>query len=156
MNSTNSLFMVMNNKTPNKGVNMKQFAKKSLVVTTIALVMSSGATTAFAEDASSPSTTVPKASSPKTESAQRAAFRTALQAYNKAKIEINKNFVAALKEANTARRTARESATTNEAKKAAQTAFSAAVTAAQDVRTAALASLGNPPVKPVQAGETNN
>lgn len=96
---------------------MKQFAKKTLVVTTIALVMSSGATAALAEDASSPSTTVPTASTPKTISAVRSAYRTALQAYNKAKIEINKNFATAMKEANTARRTARESATTKEAKR---------------------------------------
>jgi ABC-type multidrug transport system fused ATPase/permease subunit len=147
--------MVMNKKAPNKGVNMKQFAKKTLVVTTIALVMSSGATAALAEDASSPSTTVPTASTPKTISAERSAYRTALQAYNKAKIEINKNFATAMKEANTARRTARESATTKEAKKAAQIAFSAAITTAQNARTAALTALGDPPVKPVKTDDSS-
>ena len=115
---------------------MKQFAKKTLVVTTIALVMSSGATAALAEDASSPSTTVPTASTPKT-------------------IEINKNFATAMKEANTARRTARESATTKEAKKAAQIAFSAAITTAQNARTAALTALGDPPVKPVKTDDSS-
>lgn len=123
---------------------------------TIALVMSSGATVAFAEDATSPSTSVPTTSTPKTISAERSAYRIALQAYNKAKIEINKNFALAMREANTARRTARESATTKEAKKAAQIVFSAAITAAQNARTAALTALGNPPVKPVKTDDSSN
>ena len=41
---------------------MKQIAKRIITVTTIALVMTNGATAALAEDASSPSTTVPTAS----------------------------------------------------------------------------------------------
>lgn len=148
--------MVMNKKAPNKGVNMKQFAKKTFVVTTIALVMSSGATAALAEDASSPSTTVPTASTPKTISAERSAYRIALQAYNKAKVAIEKTFAEAMRTANATRRSAREAATTDAAKKAAREAFSAAIAAAQSARTSALTALGNPPVKPVKAGESNN
>lgn len=135
---------------------MKHFAKKTFAMATIALVMSSGATVAFAEDATSPSTSVPTTSTTKTISAERSAYRIALQAYNKAKIEINKNFALAMREANTARRTARESATTKEAKKAAQIVFSAAITAAQNARTAALAALGDPPVKPVKTNDSSN
>lgn len=134
---------------------MKKSVQKVLAVTAIALVMTNGATAALAEDASSPTTTVPAQSAPNANSAERSAYRLALQAYNKAKIEINKNFATAMKEANTARRTARESATTKEAKKAAQLAFSAAITAAQNARTAALTALGDPPVKPVKTVNNN-
>lgn len=134
---------------------MKLFIRKTIVASATAIVLSSGASAALADDASSTSTTVPATSGAKTVSAERAAYRLALQTYNKAKIEINKNFATAMREANSARRTARETATTKEAKKAVQTAFSAAVTAAQDARTAALAALGDPPVKPVKATTTN-
>lgn len=148
--------MVMSKKAPNKGVNMKQFVKKILVVTSIALIMSSGATAALADDASTTSTTVPATLGTKTVSAERAAYRLALQTYNKSKVAIEKTFAEAMRTANATRRTAREAATTNAAKKTAREAFSAAISAAHSARTSALAALGNPPVKPVKAGETNN
>ena len=143
-------------KPPNEGEIVKQFMRKTFVASATAIVLSSGATAALAEDASTTSTTVPATTATKTISAERTAYRLALQAYNKAKVEINKNFATAMRDANSARRTARESATTKEAKKAAQTAFSSAITAAQNARTAALAALGDPPVKPVKAPATNS
>ncbi len=134
---------------------MKQVMKKMVIASATAIVLSSGATAVHAADESTTSTTVPATAETKTISAERTAYRLALQAYNKAKIEINKTFANAMRDANSARRSARETATTKEAKKAAQTAFSTAVTAAQNARTAALTALGNPPVKPVKAGESN-
>lgn len=153
---------------------MKRLAKKSLVVTTIALVMSSGATVALADNSSS--TTIPTSSVPTSSTSvpkkhdeskptpeQRAAYVTAIQTYRvafqnyiKSKVAIEKAFAAAMRTANATRRTAREAATTDAAKKAAREAFSAAMTTAQSARTSALAALGSPPVKPVKAGESNN
>ena len=153
---------------------MKQLAKRTLAATTIALIMTSGATAALADNSSS--TTIPTSSVPTSSTSvpkkhdetkptpeKRAAYissiqtyRTALTNYNKSKVAIEKAFAAAMRTANETRRTAREAATTDAAKKAAREAFSAAMTTAQSARTSALAALGNPPVKPVKAGETNN
>lgn len=136
---------------------MKQIAKRIITVTTIALVITNGATAALAEDASSPSTTVPtSASVPKTVSGERSAYRTAVQNYNKARIAINKTFIDAVRSANETRRAAIQAATEKGARKAAQAAFSAALNAAQDARTSAFAALGNPPSKPTTSVPTTS
>jgi hypothetical protein len=163
--------MVNIKKSPYKGDDMKQFAKKTLAATTIALIMTSGATAALADDSSS--TTIPTSSVPtsvpkkrdevKPTSAQRAAYATALQTYraaltnyNKSKVAIEKAFGEAMRAANSTRTAAREAAVTAQEKKAIYTTFITAMSAAHAARSSALAALGSPPVKPVKAGESNN
>jgi len=153
---------------------MKRLAKKSLVVTTIALVMSSGATVALADNSSS--TTIPTSSVPTSSTSvpkkhdeskptpeQRAAYVTAIQTYRvafqnyiKSKMAIEKTFLEAMRTANSTRKAAREAAVTDQEKKAAYTTFTSAMSAAHAARSSALAALGSPPVKPVKAGESNN
>jgi hypothetical protein len=166
--------MVNIKKSPYKGDDMKQFAKKTLAATTIALIMTSGATAALADDSSS--TTIPTSSIPtsstsvpkkrdevKPTSAQRAAYATALQTYRtaltnyiKSKVAIEKAFGEAMRAANSTRTAAREAAVTAQEKKAIYTTFITAMSAAHAAHSSALAALGSPPVKPVKAGESNN
>ena len=153
---------------------MKQFAKRTLAATTIALIMTSGATAALADNSSS--TTIPTSSVPTSSTSvpkkhdetkptpeQRAAYitsiqtyRTALTNYIKSKVAIEKAFGEAMRAANSARTAAREAAVTAQEKKAVYTTFITAMSAAHAARSSALTALGSPPVKPVKPGESNN
>ena len=130
----------------------KKLSKKLVVATAAVLVLSNGASVAFADDAASPTTTVPKAAKSKnTEySAALANYRAEVKEYNEAKKAIFKTFQDATKAANATRKSAREAATTDQAKKDAMTAFQSAMSAATSARVAALAALGNPPNKPTR------
>jgi len=166
--------MVKKEKDTYKGETMKQLAKKALVASTIAIIMSSGATVALADDSSSttiPSSSVPRSSTsvpknddgPRLTPAQRAAYASALQTYrtalinyNKSKVAIEKAFRDAMRTANSNRTASREAAVTAQEKKAVYTTFITAMSTAHAARSSALAALGSPPVKPVKAGESNN
>ena len=154
--------MVSIKKSPNEGDNMRQFARKTLVATSIALIMTSGATAAMADDSSSssPTSTIPRNNvGPRLTPAQRAAYLSALQTYRTeltnyytSKVAIEKAFWDAVRVANSTRIAARETAVTAQEKKAVHTAFNTSMSDARAARTSALTALGNPPVKPVIAG----
>jgi hypothetical protein len=170
--------MVSIKKSPNEGDNMRQFARKTLVATSIALIMTSGATAAMADDSSSssPTSTIPRTSTtipsssptssvprnndgPRLTPAQRAAYLSALQTYRTeltnyytSKVAIEKAFWDAVRDANSTRIAARETAVTAQEKKAVHTAFNTSMSDARAARTSALPALGTPPVKPVKAG----
>lgn len=141
---------------------MRQFARKTLVATSIALIMTSGATAAMADDSSSssPTSSVPRNNDgPRLTPAQRAAYLSALQTYRTeltnyytSKVAIEKAFWDAVRDANSTRIAARETAVTAQEKKAVHTAFNTSMSDARAARTSALTALGNPPVKPVIAG----
>ncbi|MGA1070125.1 MAG: hypothetical protein ACO3TW_04140 [Ilumatobacteraceae bacterium] len=135
-----------------QGESMKQIMKKTIVATATALLLSTTATAALADDATSPSTTVPKEVKTKSSeySAAIAKYRTELKEYNDARKAIFKKFVEATKAANATRKSAREGATTKTEIKAVLTAFQEAISAATSERAAALAALGNPPAKPTK------
>lgn len=135
-----------------QGETMKQLTRKAIVATATALLLSTTATAALADDTTSPSTTVPKEVKTKSSeySAAIAKYRTELKEYNAAKKAIFKKFADATKAANETRRSAREGATTKTEIKAVLTAFQEAISAASSERAAALAALGNPPTKPTK------
>jgi hypothetical protein len=131
---------------------VKKFSKKLIVATAAVLVLSNGANVAFADDAASPTTSVPKAAKAKNSeyATALAEYRAEVKEYIEARKAIFKAFADATKAANAARKSAREAATTDQAKKDAMTAFQSAISAAASARVAALAALGNPPTKPTR------
>ena len=127
--------------------------KKLSVALATTLILASGATAAFADSGSNSDHSTNSVSVEgqhvdfKLTDAQKAEFKAALEANKAAREVIMATFHASMEKARDAFKTAKEAATTDEARKAAEVAFKTAVTTATEVKNAALKAL-TPPVKP--------
>lgn len=133
--------------------------KKLIVAVATSLILTSGASAAFADDGSDSGKSESSTSAEfghgrfKLTAEQKAAFKADLDAFSAARKVIMTTFHTAMETAHDAYETAREAATTDEARSAARVSFKAAVTVAVQVKTDALKALGPKPEKPALTAE---
>ncbi|MEK7410517.1 MAG: hypothetical protein AAB327_03900 [Actinomycetota bacterium] len=131
---------------------------KFIVALAATLILANGATAAFADNGSDSDKSANSISHEdgrkffNLTDAQKAAYKAELDANKAARKVIMATFHASMEKARDAFETAKESATTDEARKAAEVAFKTAVTTATEIKTAALKAL-TPPVKPTLTAE---
>lgn len=135
--------------------------KTFIVALATSLVLAGGVSTAFADNGSESDSDKSSHSVSHDDGrhhfrlteAQKISFKAELDGYKAAREAIMKTFHVAMENARDTFKTAREAATTDEARKAAGVTFKAEVSIAVQVKTDALKALGSKPDKPALTAE---